>query len=174
MYATCLSQTLNCVERTRPTTHDYDACSTDLGARCEKLWRPRHLLFCRVRRIRCHIYLAIGKMGLEAVEGRWCRSILWTSYSKQRDKAQRIRRTDVTCAYIKTGCCHNVSYWLLGSKAHTSMPWAAQRSESESRYMRTSCFLSSPDNPAIGCENALGEWCTIMSADCTGRIDLVA
>ena len=38
----------------------------------------------------------------------------------------------------------------------------------------TSCFRSSPDNPAIGCENAFDEWSTIMSAGCTGRMNLVA
>ena len=134
---TCLPQTLNCVERTRPTTHDYDACSADLGARCEELWRSRHLLFGRIRGVCCHIYLAVGNMGLEAVKSGWCGSILWVTH-KQRDGATRMGRTNVTRAYIEAGCRHNVSIehvsGCLGIRHIPPCHGLRVRSESEMKH----------------------------------------
>jgi hypothetical protein len=43
----------------------------------------------------------------------------------------------------------------------------------ESRHVRASKPELSPNDPAIGCEDAFDERSAIMSAKCTGRMDFI-
>ena len=86
-------QALGCVECTRPTTYDDDACPTNFSTGREKLWGPRLLLFSCIGGVRCHINLAIGDVGLEGMNGRRRRCIFYIVY-EQENMIEGTERTD--------------------------------------------------------------------------------